>query len=51
MQRSGLAGVIQRELERVPPPAFYLSFAIAAGLVPVVTTNGYVVKVGLDTLL
>jgi branched-chain amino acid transport system permease protein len=42
---------VQRELERVPSPALYLAFGIAAAIVPAVTSNGYVIKVGLDTLL
>lgn len=51
VRRSGIVGLVLRELERVPTPAFYLGFGIAAALVPVLTTNGYVIKVGLDTLL
>ncbi|HSX21941.1 MAG TPA: branched-chain amino acid ABC transporter permease [Gaiellaceae bacterium] len=51
VRRSGLAGVVQRELERVPAPVFYLAFGIAAGIIPALTTNGYIIKVGLDTLL
>jgi branched-chain amino acid transport system permease protein len=39
------------ELERVPRPAFYLAFAIVAALVPALTSNEYVVRVGFDTLL
>jgi branched-chain amino acid transport system permease protein len=50
-RRSGLLGVAQRELERVPSPAFYLAFGIAAAIIPAVTSDGYVIKVGLDTLL
>ena len=49
--RSGIGGVVERELQRVPPPAFYLAFGVAAALLPAVTSNGYVVTVGLDTLL
>ncbi|MBX5473886.1 MAG: branched-chain amino acid ABC transporter permease [Thermoleophilia bacterium] len=47
----GLVGVVRRELERVPRPGFYLAFAVAAALLPVVTSNGYVIRVGFDTLL
>jgi ABC-type branched-subunit amino acid transport system permease subunit len=49
--RSGVLGVVERELRRVPQPAFYLAFGIAAAIVPAVTSDGYVIKVGLDTLL
>jgi len=39
------------ELARVPRPAFYAGFAVIAALVPVVTSNGYYIRVGFDTLL
>src|SRR6185437_4476573 len=44
-------GRIQQELARVPRPGFYLAFGIGAALLPVVTSNGYVIRVGFDTLL
>jgi ABC-type branched-subunit amino acid transport system permease subunit len=44
-------GRLQRELARVPRPGFYLAFGIAAALLPVLTSNGYVIRVGFDTLL
>jgi ABC-type branched-subunit amino acid transport system permease subunit len=47
----GLAGLGRRELERVPRPAFYLAFAVAAALLPAFTNNTYVLRVGFDTLL
>ncbi|HEU5478270.1 MAG TPA: hypothetical protein VFU90_00485, partial [Candidatus Tumulicola sp.] len=50
-RRAGIAGVVQRQLARVPSPAFYLAFGIAAALVPAVTSNGYNIRVGFDTLL
>jgi ABC-type branched-subunit amino acid transport system permease subunit len=50
-RRAGILGVVDRELERLPRPAFYLAFGIAAAIVPALTSNGYIVKVGLDTLL
>jgi branched-chain amino acid transport system permease protein len=49
--RAGVLGIVERELGRVPHPAFYLAFGIAAAIVPAVTSDGYVIKVGLDTLL
>jgi branched-chain amino acid transport system permease protein len=39
------------ELERVPRPAFYLAFGIAAALLPAITSDGYIIRVGFDTLL
>jgi branched-chain amino acid transport system permease protein len=42
---------LQRELDRVPRPAFYAAFALLAALLPLVTSNDYVVRVGFDTLL
>jgi branched-chain amino acid transport system permease protein len=41
----------QRELARVPRPAFYAAFAVGAALVPALTNDAYVVRVGFDTLL
>jgi ABC-type branched-subunit amino acid transport system permease subunit len=51
VRRAGPIGVVQRELERLPSPVFYLAFGIAAAIIPAVTSDGYVIKVGLDTLL
>jgi ABC-type branched-subunit amino acid transport system permease subunit len=51
VRRSGPIGLVQRELERLPSPVFYLAFGIAAAIIPAVTSDGYVIKVGLDTLL
>src|SRR5438067_4012891 len=48
---AGLVGLVHRELERLPSPLFYLAFGIAAAIIPAVTSDGYVIKVGLDTLL
>ena len=42
---------IVAELERLPRPAFYLAFGIAAALLPLFTSNGYIIRVGFDTLL
>jgi branched-chain amino acid transport system permease protein len=47
----GALGVVQDRLDRIPRPAFYLAFGVAAGLVPALTSNGYVIRVGFDTLL
>ena len=50
-QRAGLIGVVQRRLEGVPQPAFFLAFAVGASLVPALTSDGYIIRVGFDTLL
>jgi ABC-type branched-subunit amino acid transport system permease subunit len=47
----GLSGFARHELERVPRPAFYLAFGVAAALLPAFTNNDYVIRVGFDTLL
>ena len=49
--RGGPLGRIQRELERAPRPAFYAAFGIAAALLPAFTSNGYIIRVGFDTLI
>jgi ABC-type branched-subunit amino acid transport system permease subunit len=51
VRERGVIGVAARELARVPRPGFYLAFGAAASLLPVVTSNGYVIRVGFDTLL
>jgi ABC-type branched-subunit amino acid transport system permease subunit len=48
---SGAVGWIRGRLRRVPSPAFYLAFAAAAALLPAITSNGYAIRVGFDTLL
>jgi branched-chain amino acid transport system permease protein len=47
----GWTGAIRRELDRVPRPLFYLAFGIAAGLLPALTSDAYIIRVGFDTLL
>ncbi len=47
----GPVGFVQHELARLPRPAFYLAFGVAASLLPLFTSNAYVVRVGFDTLL
>ena len=49
--RRQLGGRVQQELARVPRPAFYLAFAIAAAILPIATSDDYIVRVGFDTLL
>jgi branched-chain amino acid transport system permease protein len=50
-QRTGLLGRVLTELERLPRPAFYLAFGVAAAFLPLFTSNGYIIRVGFDTLL
>jgi len=47
----GLLGRLHHEFMRTPRPAFYLAFGVLAALVPLFTSNGYVIRVGFDTLL
>jgi len=47
----GVTGYVRGELERVPRPAFYVAFGIAAAFLPVLTSDGYVIRVGFNTLL
>src|SRR5262245_65920374 len=49
--RTQRGGRLRRELERVPTHAFYAGFGVVAALLPLVTNNGYVIRVGFDTLL
>jgi ABC-type branched-subunit amino acid transport system permease subunit len=42
---------LHRQLDQVPRPMFYLAFGIAAALLPAVTSDLYIVRVGFDTLL
>ena len=48
---TGIVGYLRGQLESVPRPAFYLAFGIAAALVPAFTSNGYIIRVGFNTLL
>jgi ABC-type branched-subunit amino acid transport system permease subunit len=48
---SGLTGAIRREVERIPVIWYYVAFTIAAACVPFFTSNGYVLRVGFDTLI
>ncbi len=44
-------GRFARELQRLPPLGFYLGFGVVAALLPALTSNGYIVRVGFDTLI
>jgi branched-chain amino acid transport system permease protein len=48
---AGAIGRVRYELERAPRPAFYLGFGLAAALLPLLTANDYIVRVGFDTLV
>ena len=48
---SGLTGVVRHALGRVPRPAFFLGFGVVAALLPALTSNDYIIRVGFDTLL
>jgi branched-chain amino acid transport system permease protein len=40
-----------REFDRVPRPAFYAGFAVLAAILPALTSDEYIIRVGFDTLL
>ena len=42
---------LQELIDRAPRPAFYLAFGIAAALLPALTSDLYIVRVGFDTML
>jgi branched-chain amino acid transport system permease protein len=48
---SGLTGRARRELDRVPRPVLFAVGVILAALVPVMTSNDYVIRVGAVTLV
>ena len=48
---SGPLGRLRHELGRTPRPAFYIAFGVVAAFLPLVTNNGYIIRVGFDTLL
>jgi branched-chain amino acid transport system permease protein len=48
---TGVTGAVRRRLERLPPPWFYAAFGVVAAIVPAVTGDLYVIRVGFDTLL
>jgi ABC-type branched-subunit amino acid transport system permease subunit len=42
---------VRMQLDRIPHPAWFAAFVVAAALLPFFTNNGYVLRVGFDTLL
>src|SRR3954451_4284076 len=49
--RWGIAARARARLARIPPPALFAAFGIAAATLPLWTDNDYVIRVGFDTLL
>jgi branched-chain amino acid transport system permease protein len=49
-RREGV-GRLRDELARVPQPWFFLGFGILASLLPLFTSNDYIIRVGFDTVL
>jgi ABC-type branched-subunit amino acid transport system permease subunit len=47
----GPLGAVRTRLEALPAPVLFAAFGAAAALVPVLTSNGYVIRVGFDTLI
>ena len=48
---SGISGRARRVIEQIPVIWYYVAFTIAAACVPFFTSNGYVLRVGFDTLI
>ena len=51
MRRTGPLGAIVARIETVPRPALFVAFVVATALLPLFTSNTYIVRVGFDTLL
>jgi ABC-type branched-subunit amino acid transport system permease subunit len=49
--QTGLLGQARERVERIPRPALFAAFGVAAAMVPLFTDNDYVIRVGFDTLL
>src|SRR5580692_2478104 len=47
----GLIGTVRARADTIPKPALFAAFGVAAALVPLITTNGYFLRVGFDTLI
>jgi branched-chain amino acid transport system permease protein len=48
---TGVSGALRTSAERIPAPALFLGFLVAAASLPFLTNNGYVLRVGFDTLI
>src|SRR5262249_42556442 len=48
---TGVTGALRTSAERVPTPAWFLVFLAAAATLPFLTSDGYVLRVGFDTLI
>ena len=51
VRRGGLVGLINDAIDRTPQPLFYVAFGLLAGLLPALTSNGYIIRVGFDTVI
>ncbi|HYZ81480.1 MAG TPA: branched-chain amino acid ABC transporter permease [Solirubrobacteraceae bacterium] len=49
--RGGLLGTLHGRVAATPAPRFFAAFAVLAALLPLVTRDEYVIRVGFDTLL
>jgi len=47
----GIAGAVSSRVAGLPAPAGFALFGLAAATVPLLTNNGYVIRVGFDTLI
>jgi len=48
---AGWQGELRRRFERIPRPGLFAAFLIVAASMPFMTNSGYIVRVGIDTLL
>jgi branched-chain amino acid transport system permease protein len=48
---TGITGTVRTSAQRVPAPAYFLAFIVVAAMLPLLTSNGYVLRVGFDTLI
>ncbi len=51
VREPGLLGALRRRLEATPRPALLGGFVLACAVIPAITSNGYVIRVGFDTIL
>jgi hypothetical protein len=48
---TGVGGALRTSAEQIPAPALFLGFIVAAASLPFLTSNGYMLRVGFDTLI
>jgi ABC-type branched-subunit amino acid transport system permease subunit len=51
VRRAGPLGFVAERLDALPRPTLFVAFVVAAALLPFLTSNAYIIRVGFDTLL